>query len=86
MTDSSDYTAPTLIHRCINCGKWSHAKKAPKTHKGWVKEGHPGFNKKKGIGATYDPYGYEVQPDGHEITCGPFITYFAATLRDLEDV
>lgn len=62
--------------RCTQCGKWSHAKRKPKTHRRWVDE-EP---EDESTVTDYDD-GF-VPPDGDyaerwEIACGPFAHYRA---------
>lgn len=65
------------IYRCQGCGKWSHAKKQPKKHQRWVREGDPEFDPPQRVGA-YDHMTGFSEHDGHAIDCGPFAPYVAS--------
>lgn len=69
------------LYRCMKCGKWSHAKKRPTSHRRWVREGDPDYREALNENTLYGPYlddpGFEYQEPGHRIACGPFETWLA---------
>ena len=58
--------------RCAQCGKWSHAKRMPKTHRRWVDE-EP---EDESTVTNYEPG--DEWAERWEVACGPF-THYRAT-------
>lgn len=77
----SDSWESVQLWRCQGCGKWSHAKKQPKKHQRWVREGEPEFDPARGEGAVYDHQGSLLAPDAHAVDCGPFKPFVASPGR-----
>jgi hypothetical protein len=65
------------MYRCSTCGKWSHAKRQPKSHKRWVREGEPGYQAELAEPQAWD----DESAAGHLIDCGPFVPHIATPGR-----
>lgn len=67
------------IHRCVQCGKWSHAKKRPKKHQRIIVDKGQGVP--TGVVVIhYTPGSYDHlngygDPGGWTVECGPFQTF-----------
>jgi hypothetical protein len=69
---------PTVqMYRCTTCGKWSHAKRQPRSHKRWVREDEPGYDPERALSQAW----YDDSPSGHLVDCGPFVPYVATPGR-----
>ncbi|MEU8186039.1 hypothetical protein [Micromonospora carbonacea] len=77
-TQTASPTAATLW-RCTKCGKWSHAKRRPSSHKRWVQTGTETVTEMESwdTGALVE---VEV-PTGEVQKCGPFRAWSAAPLE-----
>jgi len=66
------------VHRCSFCGKWSHAKRKPYSHKSWTTI--PAVGK---LAQNLGKNVVESEWGGWRITnCGPFVTYHASLIEE----
>ena len=72
ITKDTQPTISVTLWRCSSCGKWSHAKRRPKTHEVWSSN-FPLIGAFVSIGAVKDEdVEYEEPRPGAFVPCGPF--------------
>lgn len=68
--------------RCTGCGKWSHARRRPTSHRRWVSGAEhtkppAGATVVERVEPTYDHLNGFTSDGGWFVTCGPFERWLA---------